>query len=69
MSWLYQHNQITHQDNKLIRVFKLIEKWRLMALFKWIGKIIIVPMEKLLIKNKAPIIFLDFYRLYHFSVA
>lgn len=69
MFWLYQHNQITHRDNKLIRVFKLIEKWRLMVLFKWIGKIIIVPVEKLLIKNKAPMIFIDFYRLYHFSIS
>ena len=69
MFWLYQNNQITHQDNKLIGVFKLIEKWRLMGLLKWIGKIIIVPVEKLLIKNKAPMIFLDFYRLYYFSVA
>ena len=69
ISWLYENSQITHQDNRLVHVFKLIEKWRLLGFFKRIGKLLIILVEKLLIKNRAPMIFLDFYRLYHFSVA
>lgn len=66
ISWLYENSQITHQDNRLVHVFKLIEKWRLLGFFKRIGKLLIILVEKLLIKNRAPMIFLDFYRLYHF---
>ncbi len=67
--WLYENNQITHQDNKLVLVFNYLKKWRLLGVFKWAGTLLIKPVEKLLLKNRAPMFFLDFYRLYHFSVS
>ena len=46
-----------------------LKKWRLLGVFKWAGTLLIKPVEKLLLKNRAPMFFLDFYRLYHFSVS
>ena len=68
MFWMYKNNLMTEHDNNLVYTYKTIERWHLLGLFKKIGRLIIKPVERLLAKNKAPLFFFDFYRLYFFSI-
>lgn len=68
MYWMYKNNLMTEHDNNLIYTYRTIERWHLLGLFKKIGRLIIKPTERLLAKNKAPLFFFDFYRLYFFSI-
>ena len=65
---MYKNNLMTEHDNNLVYTYKTIERWHLLGLFKKIGRLIIKPVERLLAKNKAPLFFFDFYRLYFFSI-
>ena len=68
MFWMYKNNLMTEHDNNLVYTYKTIERWHLLGLLKKIGRLIIKPVERLLAKNKAPLFFFDFYRLYFFSI-
>lgn len=68
MFWLYKTNQVSEYDNKLIYTYKKIERWYLLGFFKFMGGWLINPVERRLAKNKAPMFFFDFYRLYYFTL-
>ncbi len=64
--WLYENNFITEKQSQLIVVHHWLKKWKVVKLFQLTGSIFIDPVEWLLVRNKAPLVLFDFYRLYYY---
>ena len=64
--WLYENNFITEKQSQLIVAHHWLKKWRVVKLFQLTGSIFIDPVEWLLVRNKAPLVLFDFYRLYYY---
>lgn len=64
--WLYENNHISHRQSKLIAAHHWLVTMKLETLFQWTGKLLISPIKMLLAANKAPLSFLDLYRLYYY---
>ena len=64
--WLYENNLITEKQSQLIVAHKWLKKWRVVKLFSLFGSVVEGSVERLLEKNKVPLVFFDFFRLYHY---
>jgi hypothetical protein len=64
--WLYKNNHISEEQSQLIVAHRWLKKWKVVKLFRVLGSDFINPVERLLKKNKAPLVFFDFYRLYYY---
>lgn len=64
--WLYKNNHISEEQSQLIVAHRWLKKWKVVKLFRVLGSVFIDPVERLLKKNKAPLVFFDFYRLYYY---
>lgn len=63
---LHQNNLVSEKTSQLIKAFLWLKKLYLLNAFKIVANIFIASTEKFLLKNKAPLFLLDFYKLYHF---
>lgn len=64
--YLYDQNLISSKQSKLVWAYKLIEKLHLTKVVELKGRLFSPIISWVLINFKAPLIILDFYKLYHF---
>jgi hypothetical protein len=64
--YLYDQNLISSKQSKLVWAYKLIEKLHMTKVVEIKGRLFNPIISWMLINFKAPLITLDFYKLYHF---